>query len=128
MFDRDQQRVIILFPHKESVQLAEIHQKLAAQPCKDRYSKQSIKRWSAQSVGGRKDIEDSDDDYRSGRPPIDYLDITILACLESEPFQSAYSLVEMIYHSLVLVSVSVVLLSKCRSQSDEKRLMCTGDT
>jgi hypothetical protein len=91
MFDRYQQRVIIRFLHRERVQPDEIHRRLAAQPCKDLYSKRSIEWWCAQFVCGREDIED---DYRSGRPPIDHLDTKILACLESEPFQSTYSLAE----------------------------------
>jgi hypothetical protein len=47
MFDRDQQRVIIRFLHKEKVQAAEIRQRLAAQRCKDLYSKLSIEWWCA---------------------------------------------------------------------------------
>jgi hypothetical protein len=84
MFDRYQQRVIIRFLHKERVEPAEIHQRLAARPCKDLYSKRSIEWWCAQFVCGREDMED---DYRSGRPPIDHLDTKIFACLESEPIE-----------------------------------------
>jgi hypothetical protein len=86
IFDRDQPRVIIRF-----FRPAEIHQRLVAQPCKDLYSKPSVEWWRAQFVCGR---EEAEDDYRSGRPPIDHLDINILACLESKPFQSADSLPE----------------------------------
>jgi hypothetical protein len=93
MFDRYQQRIIIRFLHKERVQPAEIHQRFAAQPCKDLYSKWSIEWWCVQFVCGREEIED---DYRSGKPPIDHLGTKILACLESEPFQSAYSLAEVL--------------------------------
>jgi hypothetical protein len=75
------------------VQPEQIHRNLAAQPCKDLYSKRSIEWWYAQFVCGREDMED---DYRSGRPPIDHLDTKILACLESEPSQSAYSLAEVL--------------------------------
>jgi histone-lysine N-methyltransferase SETMAR len=75
------------------VQPAEIHQRLAAQPCKDLYSKRSIGWWCAQLVCGREGIED---DYRSGSPPIVHLGTRILARLESESFQSAYSLVEVL--------------------------------
>jgi hypothetical protein len=42
MFDRSQQRVIIRFRHKEKMQPTEIHPRLAAQLCKDPYSKRSI--------------------------------------------------------------------------------------
>ena len=101
MFDRYQQRVIIRFLHRERVQPGEIHRRLATQPCEDLYSKRSIEWWCAQFVCGREDIED---DHRSGRPPIDHLDTKILACLESEPFQSAYSLAEAlgVSHATVL--------------------------
>jgi hypothetical protein len=91
MFDRYQRRVIIRFLHRERVQPDEIHRRLAAQPCKDPYSKRSIEWWCSQFVCGREGIEDDD---RLGRPPINHLDTKILACLESEPFQSAYSLAE----------------------------------
>jgi hypothetical protein len=66
------------------VQPAEIRHRLAAQPCKDLSSGRIIKWWCAQFVCGREEIED---DYRSGRPPIDHLNAKILVCLESEPFQ-----------------------------------------
>jgi DNA-binding transcriptional ArsR family regulator len=37
-----------------------------------------------------------DDEPRSGRPPIDFLDIQILSSLEKHPFHSAYSLAEIV--------------------------------
>jgi hypothetical protein len=37
-----------------------------------------------------------DDEPRSGRPPIDFLDIQILSPLEKQPFHSAYSLAEIL--------------------------------
>jgi hypothetical protein len=93
MLDRYQQRVIIRFLHRERVQPANIHQRLAPQPCKDLDSKQSIEWGCAQFVCGREDIED---DYWSGRPSIDPWDTQILPCFEREPFQSAYSLAEVL--------------------------------
>jgi hypothetical protein len=86
-----QESFIIRFLHKGRVQPAEIHQRLAAQPFKDLYSKWSIEWWCAQFVCRPEDIED---DYPSGRLPIDRLDTKILASLEDEPFQPADSLAE----------------------------------
>jgi hypothetical protein len=37
-----------------------------------------------------------DDEPRPGRPPIDFLDIQILSSPEKQPFQSAYSLAEIL--------------------------------
>jgi hypothetical protein len=101
MFDSYLQRVIICFLHKERVQQAEVDQRLAAQPRKDLYSKRSIEWCCAQFVCGREDIED---DYRSGQPPIDHLNIKIIASLESEPFQSASLLAEVLGVSWATVS------------------------
>jgi hypothetical protein len=42
IFDRYQQRVMIRFLHKERAEPAEIYGRLAAQPCKDLYSKWNI--------------------------------------------------------------------------------------
>jgi hypothetical protein len=58
MIGRNQQRVIIRFLHKERVRPAEIHQRLAAQPCKDLRSKGSIEWWCEPFVCRLEDIED----------------------------------------------------------------------
>jgi hypothetical protein len=45
------------------------------------------------------------DEPRSGRPPTDFLDIRILACLEKQPFRSACSIAEIlnVSHTTILI-------------------------
>jgi hypothetical protein len=62
---------------------------------------QSIQRWCQYIRQGRELL---DDEPRSGRPPIDFLDIQILSSLEKQPFHSAQSLVEIldVSHTTIL--------------------------
>jgi hypothetical protein len=72
-------KVIIRLRDKERVQPAEIHQRLAAQPCENLCSKSSVEWWYAQFVCGREEIEG---DYRFTRRRIERLKPRIFACLE----------------------------------------------
>jgi hypothetical protein len=96
-----EQRVIIRFLHREDVATDEIHWRLQAQFEDASYSLRTVRRWRQDVRQGRKDVHD---EPRSGRPPIDFLDTKILACLEKEPFHSAYSLAEVLHvsHSTIL--------------------------
>jgi hypothetical protein len=83
------QRVIIRFLCKQRVSPEDIHALLEAwlgdATC-TAYSEQSVRRWRQYIRQGRKNLHD---EVRSGRPPIDFLDIGILALLEAQSFYSA---------------------------------------
>jgi hypothetical protein len=66
------QRVIIWFLCKECVSREDIYAHLEAQFGGAAYSRRSI-RWWCRHV--RQGLEDLHDEVRSGRPPIDFLDI-----------------------------------------------------
>jgi hypothetical protein len=85
------QRVVIQFLHKEKVHPTQIHRRLAAQYGLETYSLRSVQHWCQLFDCRRQKFHD---DSRSGRPGIDHLDARIIACLEREPFSSAYSLVK----------------------------------
>jgi hypothetical protein len=86
-----EQRIIIQFLHKEKVHPTQIHRRLAAQYGLETDSLQSVQHWCQLFDCGRQNLHN---DPRSGRPPIDYLDVKIIACLVREPFSSAHSLAE----------------------------------
>jgi hypothetical protein len=88
------QRVIIRFLCKEHVSPEDIHAHLEAQfgdAIYNKYSERGVRRWCQYVRQGREDLHD---EVRSGRPPIDFLDIRILASLDEQPFHSAYSIVK----------------------------------
>jgi hypothetical protein len=85
------QRATIRFLCKERVSPEDIHAHLEAQFGDDTDSEQSIQRWCQYVRQGREDLHE---EVQSGRPPIDFLDIRILALLDEQPFQSAYSIAE----------------------------------
>jgi hypothetical protein len=87
----DEQRVNIQFLHREGVTPDEIHTRLRAQFGDDTHSSRGVRRWCSYGRQGREDLRD---EARPGRPPIDFLDLQILRCLEKGPFHSAYSLAE----------------------------------
>jgi hypothetical protein len=87
----DEQRVIIQFLHTEKVHPTQIHRKLASQYGLEIYSLRSVQNWCQLFDCRHRNLHD---DPRSGRPPINHLDAKIIACLEREPFSSAYSLAE----------------------------------
>jgi hypothetical protein len=65
------------------------------------YSQRKVRRWCQCVRQERKDLHD---EVRSGRPPIDFLVIRILALLDEKPFHSAYSVAEAlsVSHSTIL--------------------------
>jgi hypothetical protein len=83
-------RVTIRFLCKERVSPKDIHACFEAQFGDATHSKQSIRR--CQYV--RQEREDLYREVRSGRPPIDFLDIQILELLEEQLFHLVYSIVE----------------------------------
>jgi hypothetical protein len=86
-----EQRVIIQFLHKETIHPTQIHRRLAVQHGLEIYSLRSVQHWCQLFDCGRQNLHNNP---RSGRPPINHPDTKIVACLEREPFASAYSLAE----------------------------------
>jgi hypothetical protein len=85
------QRIIIRFLCKELVSPEDVHARLEAQFEDTTYREQSVRR-CFQSV--RQGSEDLHDEGRSGRPPIDFLEVRIPVFLGEQPFHSAYSIAE----------------------------------
>jgi hypothetical protein len=96
-----EQRVVVQFRCKERVSTEDIHACFEAQFGDGTSSEWSIL-WWCQNV--RQEREDLDDKMRSARPPIDFLDIWILALLNEQPFDSANSIAETlsVSHSTIL--------------------------
>jgi hypothetical protein len=84
-------RVIIRSLCNECASPGEIHTHLEAQFEDATYNERSVRRWCQYVRQGREDLHD---EVRSGRLPIDFLDIRILALLDEQPFHSAYSISE----------------------------------
>jgi hypothetical protein len=78
-----EQRVIIRFLFKESIDANDIHTRLLAQFGDEAYSLRSVQRWCKYVRQGRELMHD---EPRSGRPPVDFLDIQILSNLEKTLF------------------------------------------
>jgi Mn-dependent DtxR family transcriptional regulator len=85
------QRVIIRFLCKERVSPEDILTRLEAQFGDPTSCPRSARGWCQYARQGREDLHD---EVRSGRPPIDFLEIRILALLDEQHFQSAYSIAE----------------------------------
>jgi hypothetical protein len=115
-----EQRIIIRFLHREGVAPDEIHTRLRAQFGDDTDSSRSVRRWCSYVQQGREDLHDG---APPGRPPIDFLDLQILGCLEKELFHSAYSLVEVLgvsrttilnrLHGSLMMKISISNGSPC---------------
>jgi transposase len=73
-----EQRIIIRFLYREQAKPRDISARLSAQ-FGAAYSLRSVQRWCRYIRQGRELL---DDEPRSGRPPIDFLDIQILLSLE----------------------------------------------
>jgi hypothetical protein len=86
-----EQRVIIRFLFKVGVDANDIHTRLLAQFGDEAHSLRSVQ-CGCQYV--RQAREPMHDEPRSGRPPVDFLDVHIPSNLEKYPFHSAYSLAE----------------------------------
>jgi hypothetical protein len=96
-----EQRVIIRFLFKEGVDANYIHTRLLAQFEDEASSLRSVQCWRQNVRQGR---ELMNDEPRSRRPPVDFLDIQILSNLEKCPFHSAYSFAEIlkVSHATIL--------------------------
>jgi hypothetical protein len=81
-----EQRMSIRFLFREPAEPRNIHARLSAQFGGAAYSLRSVQRWCPYIQHGRELL---DDEPRSGRPPIDFLDIEILSSFEKQPFHSA---------------------------------------
>jgi hypothetical protein len=88
-----EQRIIIPFLDSEHTEPQDIHARFSAQFGDAACSLRSFQRW-CQYI--RQSCELLDDEPRSGRLPIDFLDIQILSSLEKSSFHSAYSLAEIL--------------------------------
>jgi DNA-binding transcriptional ArsR family regulator len=95
------QRTLVRFLCKDHISLEEVHARLEAQFGDAIYGERSV-RWWCQYVRQRR--EDLHDKVRSGKLPIDFLDIRILALLEEQTFHSAHSIAEAlgVSHSTIL--------------------------
>jgi hypothetical protein len=96
-----EQRIIIHFLYMEHAEPRDIHVRLSAQFGDAAYSLRSLQRWRQCIPQGRELL---DDEPRSGRPSIDFLDIQILSSLEKQSFHSAYSHAEIlnVSHTMIL--------------------------
>jgi hypothetical protein len=96
-----EQRIIIRLHCRKHAEPRNIHARLSAQFGDAAYSLQSVERWCQSSRQGRELL---DDESRSGRPPIDFLDVQILSPFEKHPSHSAYSLAEIfdVSHTTIL--------------------------
>jgi hypothetical protein len=107
------QRVIIWFLCKERVSPEDIHARLEAQFRDVIYSERSARRW-CEYIQVRQGREDLHDEVRSGKPPIDFLDIRILALLDKQPFHLASSTAEAlcVSHLIILSHLRESLVMK----------------
>jgi hypothetical protein len=96
-----EQQMIIRFLSREYAEPRDIHARLSAQFGGAAYSLQSVQH-SCQYI--QQGCELLDDEPRSGRPLIAFLDIRILPSLEKQPFHWAYSLAKVlnVSHTTIL--------------------------
>jgi hypothetical protein len=97
----DDQRVIIRFFCRKRVSPEGIHACLEARFGDAAYSERSVRLWCRYV---RQRCEDLHDEVRSGRPPVDFLNIRILAVLDEHSFYLADSIAEAlcVSHSTIL--------------------------
>jgi hypothetical protein len=86
------QRVIIRFLCKERIASEDIHVHLEPQFGDATDSERSVRRWCKHARQGREDLHD---EMQSGRPPMDFLDIRILALLDEQPFTQLIRLLKL---------------------------------
>jgi hypothetical protein len=96
------QRVIIRFLWNERINTHEITRRLQAQFGEHGYAIRTVRFWIAEVPIGRQDLHD---EIHTGGPPLDDLDVTILAILNKSPFDSTRSIVETlgVSHSTMLL-------------------------
>jgi hypothetical protein len=96
-----EQRLIIHFLCREAANPQAIQARLSAQVGDAADSLRSVQDWCRYVRQGREFLGGKP---RSGRPPIGFLDVRILTCLEKQPFHTAYSLAEIlnVSHTTIL--------------------------
>jgi hypothetical protein len=91
------QRVIARFLHSEGVHPDQIHARLTAQFGSGTDNLRSVQRWCQYVRQGR---EEMDDEERSGRLSLRFIDSKIIARLDREPFiQHTQSLMPLAFHT-----------------------------
>jgi hypothetical protein len=85
------QRVIIRFISNEGIAADEITTRLQTQFSKHAYKLRTVRFWIGEVWFGRQDFHD---EIRTGRPPLDDVDLKILAILNKSPSESARSIDE----------------------------------
>jgi hypothetical protein len=83
----DEQRVIIQFLCREGTSPEDIYSQLQAPFDDDSCSLRSVRRWYQDVRHGREDLHD---EVWLGQSSMDILEIKFIACLDKEPFHSAY--------------------------------------
>jgi hypothetical protein len=83
------QGVIIKFLWNDGTDADGIADRLRAQFDEHAYQLQTIRFWIIEARFGRQDLHD---EIRTRRPPLDDLDMKILAILNKSPFESAHSI------------------------------------
>jgi hypothetical protein len=94
------QRMIIRFLHNEGADIRNIIQILQTLLTQDAYALRTVQFWIGEVCCGRKYLHD--ENYVR-RPPLDDLDMNILAILDKSPFESARSIVETLGVGLIKV-------------------------
>jgi hypothetical protein len=96
------QRLIIGFLLNEGIDIRDIADRLQAQFDKHADKLRTIQFWITEVQFGRQDLHD---EIHTGIPPLDDLDIKILAVLDKSLFESAYSISETLHvaHSMTLL-------------------------
>jgi hypothetical protein len=84
-------RVIIKFLWKERADVRDIAARLQAQCTEYAYQLRTVQFWKTELRLSRQELYDK---IRTGRPPHDHLDTTILAILDKSPFESTCSIGE----------------------------------
>jgi hypothetical protein len=85
------QRVIIRFLSNERTTADEITTRLQIQLAEHAYKLRIVRFWIGEVRFGRQDLHD---EIRTGRPPLDDIDVKILAILYKSPFECAASIAE----------------------------------
>jgi hypothetical protein len=88
-----EQRIMIRFLYRKHAEPRDIHARRVEQFDDAAYSLRSVQRWCRYILQGRELLNN---EHRSGRRPIDFLDIQILSSVEKQHFHSAYSIIEII--------------------------------
>jgi hypothetical protein len=86
-----EQRDVIKFLYAKKVALDRIPPELAPVGGEQAYAKKAVEYWIHPAKLGGSDMED---EAKHGRPPLDDVDVRILACLSHQPFSSIRSIAQ----------------------------------